>query len=125
MPFAGTGVETVRRELTSLEGGFVILRRLTYGQKLQRKNMTKLAIDMNSKSKDFKGELEMASREATLQDFKNCIVDHNLFKDEAETVQFDFTSAMDVEMLDPRIGEEIEQAIDKLNNFEADDEAKN
>ena len=125
MPFAGTSVETVRRELESLEGGFVILRRLTYGQKLQRKNMTKLAIDMNSKSKDLKGELEMASREATLQDFKNCIVDHNLFKDAEETVKVNFANQMDVEFLDPRIGEEIEKYIDEINNFEETEEAKN
>lgn len=125
MPFAGTSHNTITHNLKSAAGGWVVLRRLTYGEKLRRKNMMKLGIEMGSKSKDVKGEIAMASREATVFDFKSCIVDHNLFKDEAETVQFDFTSAMDVEMLDPRIGEEIEQAIDKLNNFEADDEAKN
>lgn len=125
MPFAGTSVETVRYDLESLPGAFVELRRLTYGQKLQRKNMSKLAIDMNSKSKDLKGELAMASREATLMDFKNCIVDHNLFKDADETIKFNFGNAMDVEFLDPKIGEEIEKYIDSLNNFEDGDEAKN
>lgn len=125
MPFAGAGDNTVRRELNSVGGGYVVLRRLTYGQKLDRQNMTKLAIDMNSKTKDFKGELAMASREATLTDFRNCVVEHNLYKDAEETSLFNFGNSADVQQLDPRIGEEISKYIDELNNFEESDEAKN
>lgn len=125
MPFAGTSFDTVTHNLTSLPGAWVELKRLTYGQKLQRKNMAKLAIDMGSKGKDMKGELAMASREATISDFKNCVVNHNLFKDSEETIPFDFRNVMDIELLDPRVGEEIERLLDELNNFEESDEAKN
>jgi len=125
MPFAGTSIEVSRHELKSLPGAWVDVRRMTYGQKLERQNMLKLGIEMNSRSKDVKGELAMANKEATYLDFKNCVVDHNLFKDEAETQKINFASRMDVDLLNPRVGEEIDRILNELNNFEEGDEAKN
>lgn len=125
MPFAGTSIEVVRRELTTCPGAWVEIRRMTYGQKLERQNMLKLGIEMNSRSKDVKGELAMANKEATYLDFKNCIVDHNLFKDAEETQKINFSSRMDIDFLDPRVGEEIDKYLNELNNFEESDEAKN
>jgi hypothetical protein len=57
----------------------------------------------------------MLQRAATQIDFQSCIVDHNL---EDETGRkLDFRSFSDIDMLDPKIGEEISTLIDELNNF--------
>lgn len=125
MPFAGTSVEVTRHDLKTVPGGWVEIRRMTYGQKLDRQNMLKLGIEMNSRSKDVKGELAMANKEATYLDFRNCIIDHNLFKDQEELQKINFASRLDIDFLDPRVGEEIDTILNKLNNFEESDEAKN
>lgn len=125
MPFAGTSTEVTHHELKTVEGGWIKVRRMTYGQKLERQNMLKLGIDMNSRTKDVKGELAMANKEATYLDFKNCVVDHNLFKDPDETQKVNFASRLDIDFLDPRVGEEIDTILNKINNFEESDEAKN
>ena len=125
MPFAGAVTDTIHIDLKSVEGGWVELRRMTYGQKLQRQSEAKLGIDMSSKSKDIKGELAMVTKKAIYDEYKNCVVDHNLFKDFEETAKFNFANPQDVDFLDPRIGEEINKHISDLNNFEETEEAKN
>ena len=125
MPFAGAVTDTIHIDLKSVEGGWVDLRRMTYGQKLQRQSEAKLGIDMSSKSKDIKGERAMVTKKAIYDEYKNCVVDHNLFKDFEETAKFNYANTQDVDFLDPRIGEEINKHISDLNNFEETEEAKN
>jgi hypothetical protein len=120
MPFAGIGNTTERHDLKSLEGAFVVLRRMTYGEKLGRQDLTKLSIEMGGKSKDLKGEMAMANKRATQMDFANCVVDHNLEKDDVGT-KFNLTVFDDFAKLDPRVGEEIDTLINKMNNFEDSD----
>lgn len=125
MPFTGAAVQTVRKELKTVEGGFVEIRRMKYGEKLQRAGFSRLAIDMNSRSRDIKGELDMANAEVTYLGFANCIVSHNLFKDPEEQHLFNFASRDDVDSLPGPVGEEIDKYINEINNFEEDDEVKN
>lgn len=124
MPKATSNIqETIRKDLKTCEGGFVVLRRLTYGEKLFRQSMvSKFKIEAEKGSKDFAGEMQLVSEQATLFDFQNCVVDHNLFKDDEETQKLNFGNLIDVKSLDPRIGEEIDTLISELNNFEEDEE---
>lgn len=116
--------ETERHELKSLQGGFVVVRRLSYGEKLQRRQMVSGFKVSAGKRDDFAGEMNLVNEKATLFDFQRCIVDHNLEKDDMGT-KLNFSSIEDIRMLDPRVGEEIDGILDDLNNFDATDEAKN
>lgn len=119
MARAQVSIEPEHFDLKSCEGGYVKLRRLSYGKKKERAAMTSMSFIMNKKSDDIQAEMAMANLEVTKYEFSNCIVEHNLEKEDGTL--FDFKSAADIELLDPRIGEEIDMLITKLNNFEADE----
>lgn len=120
MPNALATANAVRHDLKTLDGGFIVIKRLTYGQKLERQGMIKVQFsNQNSGKKDFKGELEMANRIATYYEFTHCIVEHNLTG--ANDVPLDLTNPAIIDQLDPRIGEEISSLISDLNNFEDDE----
>lgn len=122
MPKATTsGQETERYELKTLPEGFVVLRRLTYGEWLKRRQMTSdMRVRGGSKKDDFEGVLQLMNEKATLFEFKNCIVDHNLEDEEGNLL--DFKNPMTFQQLDPRVGDEIGRYISEMNQFESDDE---
>lgn len=107
---------------TAPPDGFVVLRRMTYGQKLERmRHAGKLSVDMRGKGKGgTKGEMEMLQKASTVYDFRNCIVDHNL--EDPSGRKLNLHTERDIDALDPRVGEEISTLIDELNNFEADED---
>lgn len=110
-----------KKELKTCPGGYVTLRRLTYGQKLDRmKHVGKLSVDMRGKGKSTRGEMEMLQKASTVYDFKMCIVDHNLEDENGNKLNLQLER--DIDRLDPRIGEEISDLIDELNNFEVEDD---
>jgi hypothetical protein len=121
MPRAIATTQTEHYNLKTLEGGFVVLRKLSYGEVLQRRSMTKMVMEGQGK-KDARAEIDMMNRRATEFDFQRCIADHNLFADDAETRKLNLGNRTDLEMLDPQVGQEIEQLIDKLNNFDLSEE---
>lgn len=124
MPVATIVSDTERFELKTLPGGFVIIKRMTYGQSLVRSSMsTKFLVGGSTNSKDFQGELDMQVEAVALWDFANCVVDHNLT--DANDRPLNFKNAADVRGLDPRIGQEVGKYIDGINNFEDTDEVKN
>jgi hypothetical protein len=125
MPLAVTNQEGERHELKSLPGAYVVLRRLTYGQKLKRLEVSsKMTVAMGKGKGDTKGELDMMQFAATFFDFQRCITEHNLEKDTNGTL-LNFTSQQDFLILDPRVGDEISKLLDKMNNFEDDEESGN
>jgi hypothetical protein len=115
-------VEPERHELKTLPGGYVVVRRLTYGQKLERRAMVSNATaEMSGRNtKGMKMSMQMMNEQATIFDFTHCIVEHNLEGDNEE--QLNLSSPVDVRRLDPRVGEEIERVLDKMNNFDEEDE---
>lgn len=119
MPKATTNIQdTERYELKTCEGGFVELRRLSYGEFLKRRQMsTNLALKSGA-GKDFEGVMELANEKVTEFEFANCIVDHNLEDENGEAL--DFRKVHHLKMLDPRIGEEISTYINKMNQFDED-----
>lgn len=123
MPIAVNNTEdTITFDLKSAPpDGFVTLRRMTYGQIVQRRALMKMSMDMSGKGKnrDIKGEMAMASVEINNFEFKHCIVDHNLEK--ADGTKLNFGSPVDLQLLDPRVGQEIEKYITQMNQFEVEE----
>jgi hypothetical protein len=116
MPKAtANAVEPERHELKTLPEGFVIVKRLTYGQKLERRAMSSVDAEAG-RGKTLKMQMQLMNRQATLYDFQRCIVDHNLEDDDGN--KLNLASPIDIDKLDPRVGEEIEKIMDKINNFE-------
>lgn len=121
MPNATVNLEeTENHDLKTCEGGYVVLKRMTYGQVVARRAMMKLSVESSGKNKDFRGEMAMASKEITQFEFKNCIVDHNL--EAADGRKLNLGSPVDFDSLDPRVGQEIEGLIGDMNNFEDEDQ---
>lgn len=111
--------QTERYDLESAKpDGFVVLRRFTYGEVVKRRSLTKMSMNMEKGNKDFKGEMALASTEINNFDFAIAIVEHNLEK--AEGVKFNFKIPSDLQFLDPKVGEEIEVLIAKLNDLSED-----
>lgn len=125
MPNAQKLETTDRKELTSLEEGFVVLKRMSYGESVQRRAMMKLsfATGGSGNNKDFQGEMAMASVEIQIYEFQKCIVDHNL--EDAGGNKMNFQDKRTLDILDPKIGGEIEALISKMNDFDSEDDTKN
>jgi len=140
MPIAVAVVsdEGERFDLKSCPGGFVVLKRLSYGQKMLRRSLLSKAkmqtggggnrAERRAKSNQgFMAELELMNEKVNLFEFANCIIDHNLEylanpEDKSSVALLDFTKPEHVKMLDGRVGEEIDELINDLNNFEEDEE---
>lgn len=102
------------------EGGYVVLRRLTYGQKIQRQQMS-MEVSMQAqqgrgRNADPEMQMKMTQERVAIFDFANCVVEHNL-QDENGAL-LDFKKPHSVFMLDPRVGEEISVEMDRMNNFD-------
>jgi hypothetical protein len=121
MPRATSNIQDTQKfDLKTCEGGFIEVRRLSYGEKLQRRAMTaNMKIEAQKGKKDFAGEMQLMNEQATMFDFQKCIVDHNL-EDENGT-KLNLGSVSDIRRLDPRVGEEIDTILSDLNNFEDDE----
>ncbi len=105
---------------TLLPDGFVIIRRMTYGEKLARQDDI---MQMRASMEDKTVQMSMLNKKAALSDFGNLILDHNI-TDENER-KLNFKDAKDVFALDPRVGEEIAVYIDGINSFEDTEFTKN
>lgn len=135
---ATENIEGERFDLSSVKGGFVVLKRLSYGQKMLRRGMLSKAKMQTGGSgsrserraknnQGFMAELELMNEKVTLFEFANCIIEHNLEylsnpDDKSSIALLDFTKPEHVKMLDGRVGEEIDELINDLNSFEEDEE---
>jgi hypothetical protein len=114
--------ETERFDLKSCDGAFVELRRMTYGEFMKRRSMSaNMRLEQQGKQ-GMQGILDMMNQKVIEYEFRTCIVDHNLFADDEETIKLDLGKVSDVAKLDPRIGEEINILIDEMNQFESTEE---
>lgn len=130
MPRATVTTDTVRHELKSCPGAFVVLRPMAYGVKLGRsQEAMKMTLKSESgprrrgQSASSETEIQMLQKAATLIDFRACVVDHNL--DDENDQRLDLSNPNHFEKLDPRVGEEISKLIDELNNWEDAEEEGN
>lgn len=114
------------------EPGYVMLRPLPYGKKLERSDK---AMRMRMKagatattgrsrrqqSNDGAGEItfETDNEWATFYDYAYCIGDHNLT--DKNGIKLNFADPMSLKMLNPRIGSEISRYLMELNEEEGEE----
>src|SRR5258706_2828939 len=104
--------------------GYVIVRRMNYGEKLLRSNMAaKFLMSGSTKDKEFAGELDMQTEEVAYWDFANLVVEHNVQDEDGRVLNF--KNKIDVKKLDGAVGEEIGRIIDEFNAPEETEEVKN
>lgn len=106
--------------------GYVVVRRMNYGEELSRQSKaTKLIVGgEDAKSgKGFAGEVDIQTEAIAFWDFANLVVEHNCEDETGRTLNF--KSVMDVKRLDARVGKEIGEIIDAFNAVEETDEIKN
>lgn len=117
--------EPERKDLKSCPpDGYVLLKRLSHGQKMKRRKLSsKMVMKAQKGKKDVETEIDAFNEASELYDYATCIVDHNLT--DHLNRKLDFKNPADVALLKGPIGEEISQYMDDLNNFEADEEVGN
>ena len=120
MPVAVVTEEKHREDLKSLEGAYVVVREMTYGEKLQRASLSGAMKILKDTKSDYAGEIAMETARITLWDFAHLIVDHNL--EDADGRTLDFKNEQDVRKLSSKVGDEVGSLIDKWNSFEDIDE---
>jgi hypothetical protein len=103
--------------------GYVKIKRLDYGEKLaRRKFMSKMEME-GSKGKSVKTTFDIFNESAELYDMAHAVVEHNLTDKDGRPLVF--TNPDDVRKIAGIIAEEIGTYIDKVNNFEEDEELGN
>lgn len=105
--------------------GYVVIRRMSYGEKLKRQSMmTKFRMEMGrNKSDAMNMDVDLDQEKVSMWEFANLIVEHNLTDENVKPLNF--KNMVDIARLGPVVGEEIQTYIDKLNSFEEDQEIKN
>lgn len=127
MPVATIDPEKYERyDLKTLPEGYVMLRPLPFGMKLERRDKaTKMSMEAatgrQSRGQDNtqKFELETLSKWSRAYDFKHCIGEHNLQSPDGNLL--DFSNPMTLSLLDPKVGSELESLIDSLNEDESEE----
>lgn len=120
MPTATVAKHEEKFFLNTVPEGYVVIRRMTFGEKLERQDeMMRLHAGMGDQG----FEVAMMNKKTALKDFGNLVTDHNL-TDENER-PLNFKNQAHVLALDPRVGDEISDLIDKINNYEEKPEIKN
>lgn len=116
MPRATITQEAERVELKTCPDGWVDVRQLPYHEMLVRRDKGgKLFFDQQQE-----GRVEITTLQAWARayEFEHCIIDHNLEDEDGN--KLDFKNPLTLKVLDPRIGQEIEEVIDRLHNLETD-----
>jgi hypothetical protein len=122
MPRATVVLTAERRDLETVEGGWVEIRRLSFGEKLQKDQEAmkmRFATDTGDKGdgkRALDAEVAMINEMVTLVEFSRCVLDHNLENENG--IKLNFQKHEDVRSLDPRVGQEINDLLAELNDFE-------
>lgn len=116
MPVAVVTSEHHKEELRSLPGAFVVIREMTYGERLNRAGLAGAMKILKDTKSDYAGEISMETQRITLWDFANLVVEHNLEDVDGRTLNFKVEA--DVRKLSAPVGDEVGQLIDKWNSFE-------
>ena len=128
MPVATVDPNATRRfDLeTAPPDGYVVVRKMSYGQYLHRRDMAaKMMVEApRGKRSDMKATVDMVQTATTLYEFQKCIVEHNLEHREPNGTErpLNLTDAKDFSLLDPLVGQEIQKWISELNQFQKEDD---
>lgn len=129
MPRAVVDVTPIHHDLKSLPEGYVELRRMTYGDWLHRSDISLLMqVEMEEqkskgKARGRTADMKLQNQAVTIYEFSRCIVSHNLTDENDKPL--DFKNRRTLEILDPRIGNEIGELIDEMHKPFTEEEAGN
>lgn len=129
MPRAVIDTEPQVFELKSCPpDGFIKLRRMTYGEWLHRADITmKIQLELEEKRSRSKGpqlaEVSAKNEAVTMYEFTKCVVDHNL--EDASGNKLNFSDRRTLDMIDPRVGNEIGDYINQLHETFTEDDQGN
>lgn len=118
MPRATVSLDSVRKDLKSLPGGFVEVRPMSFGEYLHRRDLA-LQMSMDNRDKNSRVKIDTVQEAVASYELKTCVTDHNL-EDESGR-KLNLGNPADFNRLDPRIGQEISKYIDELQNFDEED----
>lgn len=119
MPKATISTETFRKELKTCPGGYVELRQLSWAEMMKRRDLaSRMYADVSTKQgtatpETIRQYMEVVNVAIMEFEFKNCIVDHNLEDDDGN--KLDFGNPMSLQILNPKVGSEIDRYIEELN----------
>lgn len=115
MPRATTDKsKTVRFDLKSCPEGYVMLRKMDYGEVLHRRDIGAYVSGQDTSTNgQASTRVEMNNTAVQEFEFRVTVTDHNL-EDEAGN-KLNFTQAAAIRSLDPQIAQEIEELIDEMN----------
>lgn len=141
MPVATRKFSEHEFQLNSLEGGWVKIKRLSYGEtqdrssvlaaysqptataqgrnRTEQRRMKRLGVDIPEEANE--QVLRIQLRALRAYEFAHCVTDHNL-TDELNN-KLDFTLQGVLEILDPDVAEEIADLIAEVNDNEGDVDA--
>jgi len=127
MPVGTRKQETVRRELrTCPPDGYVVLRQLSFDEMLERRDgATKVLMErgVGGRNADAKMAVQIANKWSNYFSFPRCIVEHNITDENGNLLDFSTKSIeFTFRALDPKLGTEIENLIDELNQEEEEPE---
>ena len=113
MPRATVDTQLTQRfELKSLEGGFVELRKLAYGERLKSKEMA-MKIGIRGQQANMTMDAEFSMSDVAVFEFSKSIIGHNLEDHNGQALNFGDPKT--VASLDAAVGQEIETLIDQFN----------
>ena len=135
MPRATVSTDHERIDLRTCPGGYVVLRQLSYSEMMARRDIAgRLYYEQKAPPRNRaerraqkkvepeetrRAELEVLNVKLMEWEFSKCIVDHNLEDDDGN--KLDFSNPMSYDILDPKIGAEINEYIDDMNQEGEDD----
>lgn len=132
MPKATVDPEVHHYDLKTCPGGYVELRTLSFHEMEMRKDIAGRVYQeekvkqgrrrVQNEDEIMRAYFESMNVKVTEFEFRNCIAEHNLFVDDAETQQIDFSKPMHTWKLDPKIGEEISKYITELTQMDEEDQ---
>jgi hypothetical protein len=121
MPRATNNIQNLHHfDLKSLPEGYVKLRRMSYGQRLERDQMMMdMQMEMQGKKSGggMSAKVDMMQKKVAAFEFAACIAEHNL-TDENDS-PLDFKRAEHVAILDALVGQEIGERINEIHDVEA------
>jgi hypothetical protein len=93
---------------------------MSYGERLHRQDIAMtMSMQADTRAKSGKMEIKQAQTAVAAFELSVCVVDHNLERDDAGT-KMNFSSPVDVDQLDGRIGEEIAALIEEMHDWDND-----
>jgi len=108
---------TERYELETLPEGYVVLKKMTFGERARVREMT-LQASMSARGSDDSLKMMVSQVDVDEYEFSHSIVEHNL--EDANGNLLQFTRKGSVASLDPAVGAEISKLIDEMNSPKID-----